>query len=50
MKTYFDVDYHKKFSHSTIINEKGKILKQRRFSNKFNFSIDIMSLFWYFTY
>ena len=33
MKTYFGVDYHKKFSHGTIMNEKGKILKQGRFSN-----------------
>ena len=33
MKTYFGVDYHKKYSHGTIMNEKGKILKQGRFSN-----------------
>jgi transposase len=33
MKTYFGVDYHKKFSYGTIMNEKGKILKQGRFSN-----------------
>ncbi len=24
MKTYFGVDYHKKFSQGTIMNEKGK--------------------------
>lgn len=33
MKTYFGVDYHKKFSHGTIMNEKGIIVKQGRFSN-----------------
>jgi transposase len=33
MKTYFGVDYHKKYSHGTIMNEKGKIIKQGRFSN-----------------
>jgi len=33
MKTYFGVDYHKKYSHGTIMNEKGKILKQERFLN-----------------
>ncbi len=33
MKTYFGVDYHKKFSHGTIMTESGKILKQGRFSN-----------------
>jgi hypothetical protein len=33
MKTYFGVDYHKKFSHGTIMNEKGTILKQGRFNN-----------------
>jgi transposase len=33
MITYFGVDYHKKFSHGTIMNEKGEILKQGRFSN-----------------
>jgi transposase len=33
MKTYFGVDYHKKYSHGTVMNEKGKILKQGRFSN-----------------
>jgi len=34
MKTYFGVDYHKKFSHGTIMTESGKILKQGRFSNQ----------------
>jgi transposase len=33
MKTYFGVDYHKKYSHGTIMTESGKILKQGRFSN-----------------
>jgi hypothetical protein len=33
MKTYFGVDYHKKFSHGTIMNEKGTKLKQGRFNN-----------------
>jgi transposase len=33
MKTYFGVDYHKKYRHGTITNEKGKILKQGRFLN-----------------
>lgn len=33
MKIYFGVDYHKAYSHGTIMNEKGKILKQGRFSN-----------------
>ncbi len=33
MKTYFGVDYHKKFSHGTIMNEKGIILKQGKFNN-----------------
>ena len=33
MKTYFGVDYHKRFSHGTIMTESGKILKQGRFSN-----------------
>jgi hypothetical protein len=33
MRTYFGVDYHKKYSHGTIMDEKGKILKQGRFSN-----------------
>ncbi|UCF84844.1 MAG: hypothetical protein JSV50_04220 [Desulfobacteraceae bacterium] len=28
MKTYFGVDYRKKFSYGTIMNEKGIILKQ----------------------
>lgn len=34
MKTYFGVDYHKRFSHGTIMTESGKILKQGRFSNQ----------------
>ena len=33
MRTYFGVDYHKKYSHGTIMDEKGKILKEGRFSN-----------------
>jgi len=33
MKTYFGVDYHKKYNHGTIMSEKGKILKQGRFLN-----------------
>ncbi|HUW19844.1 MAG TPA: IS110 family transposase [Sedimentisphaerales bacterium] len=33
MKTYFGVDYHKKYSQGTIMNEEGKILKQGRFLN-----------------
>jgi transposase len=33
MKTYFGVDYHKKFSHGIIMDEKGIILKQGRFNN-----------------
>ena len=55
MKTYFGVDYHKKYSHGTIMNEKGKILKQERFLNhrepeENNFSmftvVMIAFLFW----
>jgi transposase len=33
MRTYFGVDYPKKYSHGTIMNEKGELLKQGRFSN-----------------
>jgi len=30
MKTYFGVDYHKKFSYGTIMNEKGIIVNARK--------------------
>jgi transposase len=33
MKTYVGVDYHKAYSHGTIMTETGQILKQGRFTN-----------------
>jgi transposase len=33
MKTYFGVDYHKRFSYGTIMDQQGHILKQGRFGN-----------------
>jgi len=34
MKTFFGVDYHKRFSYGTIMNETGEIIKQGRFDNR----------------
>ena len=33
MKTFFGVDYHKRFSYGTIMGETGEIIKQGRFGN-----------------
>lgn len=33
MKTFFGVDYHKRFSYGTIMDETGEILKQGQFGN-----------------
>lgn len=33
MKTYVGIDYHKRFSHATIMTETGQIVKQGRFNN-----------------
>jgi len=34
VKTFFGVDYHKRFSYGTIMGETGEILKQGRFGNQ----------------
>ena len=33
MKMFFGVDYHKKFSYGTIMDQTGQILKQGQFAN-----------------
>ena len=31
---YVGIDYHKKFSHVTAINEEGRVIRSRRLENK----------------
>ena len=45
MKTFVGVDYHKKFSVATIMNEGGDILKQGRFDNHPQAVADFLELY-----